>query len=103
MDITYNQNGGYKNTHRSYIVGNRYGVLVTSPNEVRGSHNPRTDFATWGYAHEAGHLMLLPDGYDVKTNKILEGYSGNEIMAAVYNTVKQKDIDLLTKGIDCPC
>lgn len=47
--------------------------------------------------------MLLPDGYDVKTKKVLEGYSGNEIMADAYNTVKQKDIDLLTKGIDCPC
>ena len=76
---------------------------MTSAKEVHGSHNPRTDFATWGYAHEAGHLMLLPDGYDTETNKILDGYTGSEIMSAPYNTVKQKDIDMLTEGIDCPC
>lgn len=105
MEVTYNQTDGSRGTKRSYVRGGHGGVFVTNPAEVNGSHNPRTDYATWSYAHEAGHLMELEDGYYEVNGKqrVKSGYKGNEMMSAAYSRVTQDDIDRLTKQTPCPC
>jgi len=105
VDVTYNQTGGYNGTNRSYVVGNQTGVFVTNSAEVNGSHNPRTDYATWAYAHEAGHLMGLEDGYYEANGEqgARSGYNGDEMMSAAYARVTQNDIDRLTNQTPCPC
>ena len=105
MKVTYNQTKGFKETNRSFVENNQRGVYVSSPAEVNGRHNPRKDYATWSYAHEAGHLLNLEDGYYVenKQQKVKSNYKGNEMMTKVFESVKQDDINRLTDKVDCPC
>ena len=103
MLVTYNQTGGYENSNRPYVSGGRSGVFVTSAHEVHSNPTPRKDYATWTYAHEAGHLMNMEDGYNVKDGSVKKGYNGDEMMTKAFATVKYLDIQNLTKGIKCPC
>ena len=108
MTVTYNQSAGHAKTPRSYATGSgnikNGGKYVNTANAAEKAQvNPRTDYDVWAWAHEAGHLMGLEDGYDPVTNKIKPGYNGDEMMAADRQSVKKDDIRRLTSGISCPC
>ena len=105
VSVTYNQTGGYKGTNRSYVEASQKGVFVANPAEVNGAHNPRTDYATWSYAHEAGHLMRLEDGYYEENNetKVKPGYNGDEMMTSAFFRVSPSDVERLIAQTDCSC
>ena len=85
-------------SHRSYVngVGGRYGVWESQADP-------------WIYAHEAGHLMGLPDDYhdEIKPNGSLnsvpnKGHEGH-MMGEYAGSVNQHEIDAILKNIECPC
>ena len=85
-------------SHRSYVnvVGGRYGSWSSQA-------------APWVYAHEAGHLMGLPDDYQdridsdgVTTSVPNEGHEGH-MMGEYGGSVNQHEIDDILQKIKCPC
>ena len=85
-------------SHRSYVngVGGRYGVWEFQADP-------------WIYAHEAGHLMGLPDDYhdEIEPNGSLnsvpnKGHEGH-MMGEYSGSVNQHEIDAILKNIECPC
>jgi len=85
-------------SHRSYVngVGGRYGVWGSQA-------------VPWVYAHEAGHLMGLPDDYQDDTNSDgtvtsvpNAGHKGH-MMGEYGGSVNQHEIDAILKNIECPC
>ena len=84
--------------HRSFVngVGGRYGTW----GEYADS---------WVYAHEAGHLMGLPDDYHDVTNPdgtisslYNPGHKGH-MMGDYGGTVNQHEVDSLLNNVECPC
>ena len=107
INVTYQQTAGYMGS-RSYATGdgdvkNKAVFINTAAAATAVAPSPRDCSETWAWAHEAGHLMGLLDGYDKHTNEILPGYKGDEMMAADRNSVKIDDIKRLTAGVVCPC
>lgn len=63
----------------------------------------------WTYAHEAGHLMGLPDDYEDTIRPDGTLYSKpkdkhkNHMMAEHGGDVQQHEIDSIIKNTPCPC
>lgn len=84
--------------HRSFVngVGGRYGTW----GEYADS---------WVYAHEAGHLMGLPDDYHDVTNpdgtisSLYNPVHKGHMMGDYGGTVNQHEVDSLLNNVECPC
>jgi RHS repeat-associated protein len=61
-----------------------------------GRWNPKDSEFTWVAAHEAGHLMGLPDRYTDKDGP-MKGWRGN-MMAQTWGKVEQRNIDEMLSG-----
>ena len=78
----------------SYVIGNRRGYW-------HADNRPGSD---WSFAHEAGHLMNLPDDYDYDTGMVNPGHEGH-MMGQQGGAVTQHEINDIVRinNVRCRC
>jgi hypothetical protein len=111
--LIFQANVKYANTtDASQVRGDNIIAISTDPNHISFVIGDRTGYwsadnlpgTDWRFAHEAGHLMKLPDDYSHDTGRVNPGHS-NHMMGEWGGVVAQHEIDDIVRinNVNCIC